>query len=63
MARSESLKRAQEKYQSKCKNYAMRLRLDKDADIIEWLNSTNNPSSQIKDMIRLQITLGNKSVK
>ena len=63
MARTESLKRAQDNYQKKCRHFCMRLRRDNDADIIEWLESTKNPSSQIKDMIRLQITLSNKSVK
>lgn len=58
---TEALKRAQANYQKKCRNFTMRLRKDKDADIIKWLEETENPSSTIKALIRSDIP--KKSVK
>lgn len=52
---TDSLKRAQENYRKKCKQFTMRLRKDKDADIIRWLAETENPSSTIKALIRADI--------
>ena len=58
---TEALKRAQANYRKNCRNFTMRLRKDKDADIIRWLEETENPSVTIKALIRSDIP--KKSVK
>lgn len=54
--RSESLVRAQEKYQGKCKILTVRFNRETDADLIEWLNrNQGQASTKIKDMIRASL--------
>jgi hypothetical protein len=55
MAMSEALKKAQMRYEGKCKCFHMRLRIDKDADIIEWLKNQPSANAKLKEMIRNEI--------
>ena len=52
---TDSLARAQKKYNIKCKQFSMRLRRDKDDDLIRWIDETDNATGKIKQMIRDQI--------
>lgn len=49
---TESMKKAQKRYDAKCKQLKIRLRLDKDADIIEWLKVQPSANAKIKELIR-----------
>jgi len=52
---NEALTRAQKRYNTKCKQFSMRLRRDKDDDLIRWIDETDNATGRIKQMIRDQI--------
>ncbi len=52
---TDSLARAQKRYNTKCKQFSMRLRRDKDDDLIRWIDETDNATGRIKQMIRDQI--------
>lgn len=51
----ESLKKAQKRYDEKCKHIRIRLRLDNDADIISWLKDQPSATAKIKELIRAEI--------
>lgn len=53
---TESLKRAQKKYNKRCRQFSMRLRRDKDDDLIRWIDETDNATAKIKELIRDQIS-------
>lgn len=61
MSRSESLKRAQAKYEKKyrerglTKSYQLKCHIEHDADIIEVLDGQENKNGYIKDLIRSDI--------
>lgn len=47
---------AQNKYERlKCKQIKFRVRLDKDADIIEWLKKQPNVNAKLRELIRAEI--------
>ena len=47
---------AQSKYEkNKCKQVKFRLRLDKDADIIEWLKKQPNVNAKLRELIRAEM--------
>jgi hypothetical protein len=47
---------AQSKYEkNKCKQVKFRLRLDKDADIIEWLKQQPNVNAKLRELIRAEM--------
>lgn len=50
----ESLKRAQDAYEKKCKKFVLRLNMETEADIIEWL-SRGKAGTRIKELIREDI--------
>lgn len=52
---TEATKKAQKKYDKKFKQFKFRLKLDNDADIIEWLKSQPSASARIKELIRAEI--------
>ena len=55
MATTEATKKAQKKYDKKFKQFKFRLKLDNDADIIEWLNDQPSASARIKELIRAEM--------
>ncbi len=52
---TEAQKRAAAKYSAKTKQWSMRMVPDKDADIIEWLNSQASATAAVKALIRANI--------
>ena len=52
---TEATKKAQKKYDAKFKQFKFRLKLDNDADIIEWLKSQPSASARIKELIRAEM--------
>jgi hypothetical protein len=55
MATTEATKKAQKKYDKKFKQFKFRLKLDNDADIIEWLKDQPSASARIKELIRAEM--------
>lgn len=51
-AQKEAIKR----YCSKCKQFCLRFRKDKEADLIEWLGQQPSASESIKRLIRRDIS-------
>lgn len=49
-------KKASKKYEDKCRMFCLRLRKDKDADVIAWLGLQNSANERIKTLIRQDIT-------
>lgn len=52
---SDAVKRATANYHRKCKKLLVLMNPDKDADIIERLESIGNKSGYVKELIRLDI--------
>lgn len=52
MVRSEALAAAQKKYEKKIKTFAVRLHIERDADVVEKLENTQNKTEYIRDLIR-----------
>lgn len=52
MARSEALKRAQEKYNQKTTNYHLRLNNEKDEDIVTWTKAISDSGATVQDYIK-----------
>jgi hypothetical protein len=52
---TEATKKAQKKYDAKCKQVRIRLRVDNDADIIEWLKEQKSVNAKIKELIRAEM--------
>lgn len=50
---NESLKKAQEAYNKKCKTFTIRINKDTEQDILAWLQE--NGGTRIKEMIREDI--------
>lgn len=46
---------AHKRYEEKCKHFMLRLRLDADADILEWLADQTSANASIKELIREKI--------
>ena len=46
---------AHKRYEQKCRHFMMRLRLDNDADILEWIDNQTSANASIKALIRAQI--------
>ena len=46
---------AHKRYEEKCKHFMMRLRLDTDADILEWISNQTSANASIKALIRSDI--------
>lgn len=57
MAMTEALKKAQKRYEGKCKLFHIRMRVDKDEDIIKWLKEQPSANARLKEMIRADIKL------
>ena len=55
--RSEALKKAQKKYDSKCYSFHMRLNKEKDSDLIEWISTQPSACARLKELIRNEIKL------
>ena len=51
----EAQERAHKRYEEKCKHFMLRLRLDTDADVIEWINNQTSANASIKALIRSDI--------
>lgn len=58
----DSQKEAIKRYTAKCKQFCLRLRKDKDADLICWLDSQSSASESIKRLIRQDIAKKSKKV-
>ena len=52
MARSKALIEAQNKYMNKIKTFAVRLHVERDADVITKLEKTENKTDYIRELIR-----------
>lgn len=52
MAISEALAKAQKKYQEKTRTFYIRLNKETDADIIEKLESVQNKTDYIRELVR-----------
>lgn len=52
---TEALKRAQKKYNRKIKQFSMRMRKDRDEDIIAWIDGQASASNAVKELIREKI--------
>jgi len=55
MGRTEALKKAQKRYDGKCKQFRIRLRMDNDSDILEWMEKQASVTARIKELIRADI--------
>ena len=55
---NEALKKAQAKYQEKCKIVMVRIRKDNDADILAWMGKQKSVGGAIKTLIRQDIERG-----
>lgn len=51
----QSQKDAIKRYSAKCKQFCLRFRKDKDADLIIWLDNQRSASESIKRLIRRDI--------
>ena len=46
---------AHKRYEQKCRHFMMRLRIDNDSDIIDWIDNQTSANASIKALIRAQI--------
>lgn len=53
-------KKASKKYEDKCRMFCLRLRKDKDADVIAWLARQSSANERIKMLIRQDIVRAKK---
>ncbi len=49
---SDRRREVQKRYDQKCKTYCIRLRKDKDADLIDWITRHGNLNGIVKSAIR-----------
>lgn len=54
----EAQERAHKRYEQKCKHFMIRLRIDKDEDVINWLACQPSANEAIKKLIREDIIKG-----
>lgn len=54
---TDALRKAQAKYEGKCKLFHIRLRIDRDQDIIAWLKEQPSANAKLKEMIRAEIKM------
>lgn len=47
--------RASKRYEKKCKNFLLRCRRDKDADILGWIAEQTSANESIKTLIRREM--------
>lgn len=45
-------KARQDRYEKKCKHFMLRLRIDADKDVIDWLKAQPSANARIKELIR-----------
>lgn len=50
--------KAHKRYEAKCKHFMLRLRLDKDEDVLNWLACQPSANEAIKKLIREDIIKG-----
>lgn len=55
MSRSESLKRAQEKYQKKCRYICLRFNTEEEGDLLDVIEAHANKNGYIKELIRIDM--------
>ena len=53
---NDARKRAMKKYEQKCRHFMIRLNLEEDADIVEWLDQQASGNAAIKALIRQNIS-------
>ena len=58
MKKTKAEKDSQKRYEAKCRHFMIRLRLDKDEDIIEWLAFQPSANERLKELIREDISAG-----
>ena len=58
MKKTKAEKDSQKRYEAKCRHFMIRLRLDKDEDIIEWLSFQTSANERLKELIRDDINAG-----
>lgn len=58
MTKTKAEKDSQKRYEAKCRHFMIRLRLDKDEDIIEWLSFQTSANERLKELIRQDISAG-----
>lgn len=58
MTKSKAEKDSQKRYEAKCRHFMIRLRLDKDEDIIKWLSFQPSANERLKELIRDDINAG-----
>ena len=58
MTKTKAEKDSQKRYEAKCRHFMIRLRLDKDEDIIEWLAFQPSANERLKELIREDISAG-----
>ena len=58
MTKTKAEKDSQKRYEAKCRHFMIRLRLDKDDDIIEWLSFQTSANERLKELIRQDISAG-----
>lgn len=58
MTKTKAEKDSQKRYEAKCRHFMIRLRLDKDEDIIEWLAFQPSANERLKELIRDDINAG-----
>ncbi len=52
MTKTKAEKDSQKRYEAKCRHFMIRLRLDKDEDVIEWLSNQESANERVKELIR-----------
>jgi hypothetical protein len=58
MTKTKAEKESQRRYEAKCRHFMIRLRLDKDEDIIKWLSFQSSANERLKELIRDDINSG-----
>lgn len=58
MTKTKAEKESQKRYEAKCRHFMIRLRLDKDEDIIKWLSFQTSANERLKELIREDIETG-----
>ena len=58
MTKTKAEKESQKRYEAKCRHFMIRLRLDKDEDIIDWLAFQPSANERLKELIREDIKVG-----
>jgi len=58
MTKTKAERESQKRYEAKCRHFMIRLRLDKDEDIIDWLAFQPSANERLKELIREDIKVG-----